>query len=623
MSGGWRTGKGWAAALLALFVLSGRPALGQEGAREAAADARAVGATVFVNEVPVLTLRTAAGGLSAERRAEAVAANLMAFQPGETVRVSSQPPVRLLLGSRPVLTLTAAEAQSHGQPVGNLAAAWARELNRALLLPPLAFDSERLALPPTGSGRVGLTGRLARRATVAVRPEGVVRLARVAGGLQVQAQTLGTAVVTATGGGRSLELNIRVVPPAAAFPQNVTADVTGVVADADLVEQAVIAALRTQVTSAPGSTVAYDKIERRALRPGEQAVLQVPVRISAPDRFPAAGTVNVLVRNIGGGRRFEDLLWYSNEPENIRWSGQLYWGRLLANTPTRLLWHHFNRGQQPLVIQYVLANNGDLPARVSVVSGDANPGPDPTLVGYLAGQEFFLNWLQRTGMVVTVPPRSVAPLVLRRMAAGQTVSGLATLHLLEGGSDNVVMVANAVWPNEVPARWRSGTERVGSEGARPWTRLGPVLVSDFDLPLGGQPKHVYDRPSREVAFQYRVGGPLAFLRIGEVSIGAVNGDRGLSGNFGVHYILAGRLENPTERRATVEAVFEASAGYAGAVFLVNGQFVDGRVLPTKRVIPIFEATLEPGAARDLRIETLPLSGAHYPVTITIRPKDRT
>lgn len=579
-------------------------------------DAWSKGGTVFVNGVPVFELKTVAGGRSAAERASTVAQALNSFAANETIKVVADPGLRLLLGSRPVLTITAAEAQAQKLQPEPMAQSWARAINKALYLPPLVVSPDRLRLPIDKPLKVSVTGRLARRADLNIEPKDLITLSRVDSEWTLRAKKQGQGTATFGSGANAQVMMLQVLPYATSFPQNLEVEVTGQPATAEVVQEAIRTALNTMLKAPGQSRVSFSEIKADPLAPGERRVYQTATNVEASDHFPASGFVNILVKNIGGGRTFEDVLWYSNEPENVRWSGQLYWGRLQSGSPVRLLWHHFNKGQQPMAVSYVLANRSDKTARVSVMSGDADPLRDPTRAGYLAGDKFFSDWLAHRGVVISIPPRGVVPFVLRDFQPGFTVSGLASLQLLTGGSDDVVLVGHASFPGDLPEAWRGNLK-----SSSPWSAVRTVPLTQFDLPLVGQPKHVYQKPSRTISFVYKVGGPLQFLRVGEESINSVNEDRLLDGNFGVHYLLEGRLENPSNRRTTVEAVFEASAGYAGAVFLVNGKYLKGDVLPTKRTLRIFEATLNPGEAADLRIETIPLSGAHYPVTITLRPKE--
>jgi hypothetical protein len=69
----------------------------------------------------------------------------------------------------------------------------------------------------------------------------------------------------------------------------------------------------------------------------------------------------------------------------------------------------------------------------------------------------------------------------------------------------------------------------------------------------------------------------------------------------------------------VDVVFEASAGYSGALFIVNGDYRVTPLLQPKDEAVIGKFHLAPGALQKFVITTMPVSGGSYPVTITIRP----
>ncbi|RYD65771.1 MAG: hypothetical protein EOP84_31645, partial [Verrucomicrobiaceae bacterium] len=85
------------------------------------------------------------------------------------------------------------------------------------------------------------------------------------------------------------------------------------------------------------------------------------------------------------------------------------------------------------------------------------------------------------------------------------------------------------------------------------------------------------------------------------------------------YTIKTKLQNPTSRTTDVEVVFEASAGYASGLFVVNGRTVTIDQLSPKTEGQVMRVKLAPGQTQSFDILTLPLSGSAYPATLTIRP----
>lgn len=78
------------------------------------------------------------------------------------------------------------------------------------------------------------------------------------------------------------------------------------------------------------------------------------------------------------------------------------------------------------------------------------------------------------------------------------------------------------------------------------------------------------------------------------------------------------MSNPTEKPTDVEVVFEASAGYSGAVFVVNNQLQRAPVIQSKAEYVVRKVTLPAGATQELTLMTVPLSGSSYPALFTVR-----
>lgn len=599
---------------MVMTFLAGLMGLGLVGG-QTVPDARAVDGSLFVNHVKVLTVRAANGGASPAQIAAKAAERIAGAKGTERAVAEIRNGASVIfVGGKPVLTVTRAEASAQLSDMKALGEAWAAGMNRAFDVAPLSLTTTTVSVPLGGTRGVAGSGAALGRAKYTVSDPNVASVSVGTGELVVKGIGRGTAVVEGVFGESRVRLEVAVLPLAANLPQTLTAQVMGQPATPEVVASAVATAAATRLGMGDGGRVLVGDFTAPELAAGTTGRVSVPVSVAAPGHFPVSGRVTVQVANIGSGRVFEDLLWYSNNPENLVGVGNLYWGELTRGVPVRMLAHHYNKTSMPMAVQYVVVNRSGAPASLAVTMGDAEPDKDPTKAGYRAGNEFFRNWLGHSAEVVQMPPGSVVPLILRRLAPTETMSALATLRLLEGECDSLTVIALNRWSAQLPNYWVPSLQR-----ARPWQYVVPMPVEAFDQPLDGQPKEVYVRPLRQLNFEYEHGGRFAFIRIGQEAIESPDGAQKLLGNFGVHYLIEGTIKNPSDRRQKVEVVFEASAGYSGAIFTVNGQYKDARLLQTKQLFPLLEATLEPGEVRPVRIQTVPLSGAHYPATITVRP----
>ena len=245
--------------------------------------------------------------------------------------------------------------------------------------------------------------------------------------------------------------------------------------------------------------------------------------------------------------------------------------------------------------------------------GDSRPDRNPVLAGIVAGDQLLRNWVRSVAEVVTIPPRSSMTLALRRLSPQDTMSGLCYLRLLPGGPTDVLFRMDSMPPYD------GGPKMAAALGvSTPWRRM-PIRNLDYE----GYAKveisdHVYPTPFRTESIDFAVGGRHGFIRIGQRPIPRPDG-KGLDGNFGVFYNIEARLENPLADAADVEVLFEASAGYSGALFVINGEVKRTPLLQPKEEIQILRVRLQPGEKRVLSMMTVPLSGSSYPATIIVRP----
>lgn len=577
------------------------------------AQTRADGGSVYVNDQLVLTLRS---GSSRERasRSGYVANRLRPLNAESVVSVDRQgKTVRLVSGTYVVMNVIRAEASAHGTTVTALADRWAASLRKALQIPPIELSEADRAV---GVGRgltVALKGSEAAKAKISVDASEVVEVSRISEGIRLVGKSLGEAYVTVTSPSVETGFTVRVLPLAAGFPQSVSAAVTGEPASAETVREAIRGAIRLRAKRFEGADLSFEVPPVASLSFDGALMVPIKVRATHPDAADAEGVVNVTVNNLAIAHRREEELWYCNDPENVRQPGKLFAGRLQVSHPVRLLYHHINESGAGLYLTVWLSNAGDEPARVVIIPGDSPPDKNPVLAGYLAAEQFVRLWMRGSGEVVTIPPRSQMPLSSRRLAPRETMSGLAYLRLLDGGPEAVTVTTEARSPyDDTVAPLRT----VAS--ATPWNEALPVPAA-AQAPLNAWSEHVYPHPFKEETARYEVGGKYAFVRIGQRPIGRADGLKSLDGNFGVLYSIQARLENPTDLAADVEVVFEASAGYTGGLFIVNGELRRSKLLQPKEEATLLSTRINPRSFQDVRIMTVPLSGSSYPATITIRP----
>lgn len=579
------------------------------------ASTRAIGATVYVNERAVATFRTSYRGAKPETRASILAKRLLPMNAQTVVSLkSARKEVGVYAGGTLILAVTPAEAKAQNSTTQALARKWASDLAEALSLPPVWVSETYLRLPGGGASSVELAGTRAAKAVVQSNDESVARIERKPGRLVVRAGSYGTATVTVIEGSTIVAVRVEVLPFAARLPQNLSALVTGTPANSATVASAIETAVRTRLDTAPGADVTLVSTVPRTLRAGEAATFAARVRVVAPEAYPREGVVQVTVRNLGLALRNEAELWYCNHPENVKGPGALFNATLHSDAAARILYHHINDSPAGMFFEVALVNDSDLPARVVVLPGDSGPEKNPVQAGIVAAEAFLRQWVDYSAEVLEIAPRSSMPLSLRRFGPQETVSGLASLRLLEGGPDRLLVRADARVPSYSDSRIPSALS-----SPSPWRVMGSRPLSLLESTLAPLTSHVYPHPFKEEEVLYRVGGRFGFVRIGQRPIANADQSRSLDGNFGVLYTINARFENPTEAASDVEMVFEASAGYSGALFVVNNDVRRTPLLQAKQEFRIVRMKLDPGQTKELRVLTMPLSGSSYPATLTVRP----
>jgi len=578
------------------------------------ATARTEGGKVFVNEVPVFSLKASVAGIDATRRAQAVANRIQNQEEPFTLTIKKVSRGHLIkAGDATLLQVDAADAASYKSTTASLALSWSAAIANAVAMAPLTLAKTEIALPAGSMLVVPMRGRDAATSTIGNPDETLVSAQRVTGGVQVRALALGTVDLSVIGTNESATLRVRVLPMAATLPTTVEAEVVGLPTNAETVASVIRGAIVTHTQRQPGATVTVDPINVDALAPGDSRSVTVRTVVNAPDAIPVEGSVTVVVRNPGVAKTPEAELWYCNDPETIRRPQELFRATLENEVPVRMLYHHIDESGGPLIFRVDVFNPSDLPARLMITPGDCKPDKNPVLAGLQAGEVFLRNYLTGSGEIVTIPPHSSMPLSFRPLTISQTASGLCYLRLLGGGPSMLRVIAAADDMVPLDDRWTAA-----GQSPTPWREVGMQPIGG-ELGAGEDAQLIFPRPFREEAATYKVGGAFQFIRVGQKAIVRKTEGKPLDGNFGVIYQVLATATNPTNVAANVEVVFEASAGYSGALFVVDGVFRRVQPLQPKGEVQLARFRLEPNSTQQVSIMTIPLSGSSYPATIVIRP----
>jgi len=550
------------------------------------------------------------------RKAEAIAFRLAKLSADSDLAMESHDNfARIMAGDRTLVVVDSDEADAQHQDPDNLASTWMSNIKTALKLPPIQLGKSSVNLPVGGKAEVAAMGSEVDQSTLENSNPAVAAVSHKRDTLTIRALAVGHSTLTLRGTTDSEQLQVDVLPSAAAFPQTIEVRVTGDPASAETVKGVVDGALRTKLPCQPGTELQYTMPDTAALPIEADAFYSMNVAASASDAFPAEGKVTVEVRNVPLDRRKESALWYSNDPEDVKEAGNLFAARLTEPDPARLLYHHMNGSDYALVFVARVLNNSDRPAQIQIIPGDSKPELNPVLAGFKAGDQFLRNWINNSGEIVTIPPMSQLPISVRKAESKQTISGLCYLRLLSGGPEDLTVRMDAFRASTVDDYLTPGFK-----SSKPWHILGAQKLNgrDADVALS---REVYPRPFSVQDVEYRVGGKFGFVQIGQKPIESQDEQDTLNGNFGVVYTIHANIVNPTPLAADVVIQFESNAGYSGGFFIVDGRIVRTHLLQPKEQTEIERVHVEPGESRQITILTCPLSGGSYPATLAIMAPD--
>jgi len=401
-------------------------------------------------------------------------------------------------------------------------------------------------------------------------------------------------------------------PMAAKLPQHLTGEVFGNPAVSSTVRGAVICALETRLEGLKGVTVTYQLPQISSLGPGSSETIKAIVTAQAPGSAEAYGPVWIKITNSGYQFPVENQLWFCNQPERLIEPIALYANRLGSGTSIRLLYHQVCYNTMPLFMSVQVVNDSNIDARFLLISGDADPDPNPALAGILASKEYLIARYANCGDVIDLPAHTKIPIALRRMVMGQVMSGIMSIELLKGGPPSLLVRADC--RNFVGEDNRS---QIALMSSKPAHFLLPVPTDDTEVNTLSSNSLAYDDPAVNTTLTVNVGDPTESTLIGVEGIERVGGGRKLNGNYGVLYHIQVALSNKISVSSRAIITFKATSAYTGGAFMFEGRPVLIRPIKLNETRVIGSVNLRPGEYRLVTLYAIPSGGCTYPAEIDI------
>jgi len=283
-----------------------------------------------------------------------------------------------------------------------------------------------------------------------------------------------------------------------------------------------------------------------------------------------------------------DTVLFSNAPERITEPGRLFAATLLGGDRERLVYHHQNGLRVPVRLRVQLRNLSPESQRVFFRGGASAPDDSTLAAGLASVREYLRQLVREQGCVLVLAPGARASLWESEMAHLESASGNLDLIMMSRGPIAVLVDA-------LP---------IDAESA--------VGQTDFEVPEA-PPRF---RPAVSFRrFDFDLDGHWLFVRLGQGEMKNLRTGVALVGDYGLLTETEVLLGNSKARERYAELSFDATAGDARGVFLIDGELVvTPRVRPGRPVV-LSRFLVPPHGFRCVRILTMPLNGSHYPASL--------
>lgn len=585
--------------------------------------------TVTINDQIAIVLMSEAGGHGPAVRAQQVANRLQALvdnglAAGEVKAQRKTSRVWEVSARGDELALvTSQEATVHKSSSESLARAWAAAIRHLLTEPPITFSPSGVTVPLAETRTVQVGGAAPTSNIAAQDSDSHITqstYSQATRTLTIRGLAPGRDSVSLTSGDVTVDVPVAVMKYAAMVAPTVAVTVTGnPAAPASMVQQAMYAGLTQAIKAEPGANVKLTSIPKAAdIASSAQSTFPVALHISGANLLPVDATAVVTVQSSAISEPAPVALFYSNHPEQVKDPQTLFIGRLHPAQAVRLDYHHQNISAGQLVFHTDIINQSDAAISVHVISGLAIPGLDTVQVGRRAGATFMNALGANIGLVIQIPPHTRVPIVTQKVTSGLTVSGLIQMDQIVGPDGAAILQVS--------------TDQDQSNLASPMGRVVCAALTDTRsaMPLSDMPTsygvgtpvppaspYVFGNPQISLMNDYAVGGKWAYIRIGRTeALKDATGEYTLWGNYGVSYAIDVTLTNPTSDARQVGLFFAPEAGLAAGVFRVdNGPVQELDPIGPPAEPQIAKYSLAPGETRKVHVETIPLNGSSYPVSI--------
>jgi|LSQX01.1.fsa_nt_gb hypothetical protein len=532
-------------------------------------------------------------------RAQAVAdklnvAAMSGARPADvTVKLVDQQ-AQLLVTGTVIITVDAALAKSANSSVEGLARNWAANVRNILTEPYLALSPYSELLVPVGESRTVKWGGTAGKPDITrVGDDTVISVQDVTDGNRLAVWALQPGETKLSFGINDCSHTISVICRkwAAHVPSTSRLQVSGGGLRKENLSQAIQCLVHSVSGLEPGARLTIGGPVASA------GGYQIDVKAEGAAYLPVIRTHAVQIQKIAAPEMTADTLLVSNVPEKVPGPAVLLREHISQRRGARLLWHHVNASTRPMRLVVRVHNPGDSTIPLHLTEGRAGPSGDELFAGHVATSRFISDLFSGTGYVSPIPGRSSAEISEVRLRPGELASGVKRMVPLGDGEFTVEVVAD----ENV-----SASERLVTYSS---------MSASIDRRTSG---YMYDG-EKLVDMHHKVGDGWTFYSLGKDTDVSTTGNP-LMGSYGVLHRINATAENPTEQQALIEVTMHPRGGIARGVFWIEGHMVETPMLDNQSERVIHKAIVPPRGRYSVRLFTMPQSGSHYPVLLTLRSR---
>lgn len=562
---------------------------------------------VIINGKIALSFLASNGNLSPSGRAKITAERIAAFIDSGLPAIyiyakGDNKSAKIVADTTVLCVVTPTDAKKNKSTPLDLAKAWAKNIRVLLLMPPVTLSQKDITVPVGETRKVSVGGSADGPISVNVADSKVISAAASNQDREVIVQGIqpGYTFADISVNGEIVTLRVSVKKYAGAIVQpRIETIVTGEPCPEGVLEAAFERAVMRTVICEPGAKaqiVGRDGLSSE-LEAGKSRAATARVKITGPDYITYNSTVSVGIKNEMLGYTKPDVLFYSNNPERVTEPQVLFAGKTSPDKETRLLYHHQNDAGKKLRLTIEVVNFNLTPVVFRLFPGSASINRDTVVVGYSAGKSFLSNYSRNVSLVDPIPGQMKLTLVSQIIQHGETASGILELSQMQG--DEAYVIVRVSDPSASDAC-------VGTLAKAPDQALWKIS------------SHVYPTPSKALDETFEVGKQWKFISVGKNAIQSSDSQRKLDGNYGVSYHINLKVKNPQPEKGKVSILFDATAGFASVVSLINGRIVGEKYVKPPHEAHLVSYTLEPGEEKDVKIVFIPLAGSNYPAKLVVK-----